>query len=426
VLAASIRLYWLSAFIREISLPSESVFFLIDSNGNVLADRAAMLDDPARIALADTFALYGGGTLHDFVGQDFAAAVLSRSVSDFTAVGRDGVCRVFASVALPHGDVTVLFGMPTISAIGWLEKDLVNRVLGLAAIVLACLGAAWLGTRYLVTQWTTSLGRMARAYGRGNYSEKASFENAPRELRDLGDTLTLMARRIETREDELRTSLEQKDFFLREIHHRVKNNLQIVSSLLNIRGGGIRGDVERAALNEVKAHVRALALVHRHLYESDDIGRVNLRSFMTELCQSALAGLSRPSQNVSLEIRMPDFMISTDYAIPIALLVTEAMTNSLKHAFPHGQGGRIRVAFEQTGPGAGVLTVADDGVGLPQQDGATTGLGLQLIEAFAKQIGGRLKFSGPPGMVVEVSVDDRAPIAPEETLSTASGTEAAA
>jgi len=322
---------------------------------------------------------------------------------------------VFASVALPHGNVTVLFGMPTTSAVGWLQQDLINRILGLAAILVAGLGAAWLGTRFLVTRWTSALRQLARAYGQGSYSEKVSFVNAPRELRDLGETLTLMAQRIEVREEELRSSLEQKNIILKEIHHRVKNNLQIVSSLVNIRGTGISGDVERAALNEVKAHVRALALVHRHLYEGEDVQRVDLRSFMTELCQSVMAGLSRPSQNVRLDVSIPEFMISTDRAVPIALLVTEAMTNSLKHAFPDRRSGRIRVTFEQTGPSVGVLTVADDGVGLPAKSASSPGLGQQLIEAFAKQIGGHLTISGPPGTEVKVTVDDRAEAPPDAT-----------
>ncbi|HUF86705.1 MAG TPA: sensor histidine kinase [Thermohalobaculum sp.] len=424
VLAASIRLYWLSAFIREVSLPVESVFYLIDRNGNILADRAALRDQPGETAAAEPAATPSPATtatpapatmpaasglqsLASVVGNDLAAAVLSRRLTDFEAAGPDSERRVFSSVALPHGDVAVLFGMPAISALGGVEKDLINRVLGLAAIWLAGVVAAWLGTRYLVTRWISRLRGMARAFGQGSYAEGPDFAQAPRELRDLGETLSLMAHRIEVREEELRTSLHQKDIILREIHHRVKNNLQIVSSLLNIRGGAPgAGEV---ALAEVKAHVRALALVHRHLYESDDVQRVDLRSFMTELCQSMLAVLSGPSRRVLLDIDIPSFMIATDRAIPLALLVTEAMTNSLKHAFPDGRRGRITVSFtseaQRADHGAdgeaGTLTVADDGVGMPAVR-AHAGIGLQLIEAFAKQIDGELDIAGPPGTVIRV------------------------
>ena len=230
------------------------------------------------------------------------------------------------------------------------------------------------------------------------------------------------------REAELRSSLAQKDVILKEIHHRVKNNLQIVSSLLNIRGGSLVGGAERAAVSEVKAHVRALALVHRHLYESDDIQRVDLCAFMTELCQSTLAGLSDPSQAVSLDIDIPPFMISTDRAIPIALLVTEAMTNSLKHAFPDGRRGRISVSFTPDGAESGTLTVADDGVGLSPDARAAGGIGLQLIEAFANQIDAGATIEGPPGTVIRVTIGDvpRAPaaapprpVAPDEAEDTA-------
>jgi two-component sensor histidine kinase len=410
VLAASIRLYWLSAFIREISLPVESVFFLVDSNGNILADRAAMLAAVGQTAPVNGFGETGFGSLSAVIGSDFASAILSRSVTDFESDGPDGVHRVFSAVALPHGNVTVLFGMPAVSAFGGLEKDLINRVLSLAAIWFAGLGAAWLGTRYLVTRWTSALRGMARAYGKGDYAPKPNFTNAPRELRDLGETLALMAHRVEVREAELRTSLHQKDLVLREIHHRVKNNLQIVSSLLNLRVGGIADAPEQMALKEVKAHVRAMALVHRHLYESDDIQRVDLGSFMTELCQGTLAGLSAPSRRVSVEIDIPEFMISTDRAVPIALLVTEAMTNALKHAFPDGRRGRIQVAFARDGAHSGTLTVADDGIGIPAKARETSGIGLKLIEAFARQIGGELTYSGPPGTVVRVTFDDGATV----------------
>jgi two-component sensor histidine kinase len=407
VLAASIRLYWLSAFIREVSLPPESVFFLIDRNGNILADRAALRDSPAETSAPDAPvptvpAGTGLQSLASVVGNELSAAVLSRRLTDFESVGPDEVRRVFSSVALPHGDVTVLFGMPAVSALGGVEQDLVNRVLGLAAIWLAGIGAAWLGTRYLVTQWIGRLRGVARTYGRGNYAERPDFAQAPRELRDLAETLTLMAHRIEVREEELRASLNQKDIVLREIHHRVKNNLQIVSSLLNIRGGGVAGTAGEAALAEVKAHVRALALVHRHLYESDDVQRVDLRAFMTELCQSMLAVLCGPARRVLLNIEIAPFMIATDRAIPLALLVTEAMTNSLKHAFPGGRRGRITVSFRAEGEEAGTLTVSDDGVGTPPPGHRQAGIGLQLIEAFVRQIDGELEIAGPPGTCIRV------------------------
>ena len=415
VLAASIRLFWLSAFIREISLPPESVFFLIDSNGNILADRAAILSTPDRPIPDDRATAPVLGSLANVVGDDVAAAILSRRLNDFESIGQDQVRRVFSSVALPHGDATVLFGMPAVTAFGWLEKDLFYRVLGLIAILLAGVGAALLGTRYLVTRWTASLRGMARAYGQGNYAPKLDFRNAPRELRDLGETLVVMAQRVEVREEELRASLIQKDTILREIHHRVKNNLQIVSSLLRIRSGSAANSVGQTALSEVEAHVRALALVHRHLYENDDVDRVDLRSFMTELCQSTLAGLTAPSQRISLEIDIPEFTIATDRAIAIALLVTEAITNSLKHAFPNGRKGSIHVVFTRDGESTGTLTVADDGVGISPAAHEAGGIGIQLIHAFAKQIDGQVSFSGPPGTAIRVKVGDGIHASPSTT-----------
>jgi len=404
VLAASIRLYWLSAFIREVTLPPESVFYLVDGNGTVLADRTFVSSRFAERRSGDAPGSDRADSISRIIGEEAAATVLEQGRADFEATGPDGTRRVFSSVLLPHGDVTVLFGMPAISARGWLERDLLHSVLGLAAIWCAGIGAAWLGTRYLVTRWTGRLDAMALAYGQGRYHEAEDFSNAPRELRDLAQTLTLMAGRIEEREDELRTSLEQKNVLLKEIHHRVKNNLQIVSSLINIRGAKLSSEADRGALEEVKAQVRALALAHSHLYEGDDVQHVQLKSFLSDLCRRTFDIVACESGRVSLALDLPEVRLATDRAVPLALMVTEAITNAVKHAFPDGRTGTIRVGFERSAEGAGVLTIADDGVGIGQDAGKGGGIGLGLIEALVRQVGGTVSFAGPPGTVISVEI----------------------
>lgn len=402
VLAASIRLYWLSAFMRDISLPDESVFFLVDGNGNVLADRTVAVGQDDFEAWRD-FSTRPTG-LSAYLGSENSIALTSRRLTEFEVVGDDGIRRVFSSIALPHGGVTVLFGMPVGSGIGWLEKDLISQILAVLATWLAGIGAAWIGARHLVTRWIKALHEMAQAYAGGDFSVSHDLTHAPNELHDLGRTLTLMAKRVDEREAQLKASLDQKNVLLKEIHHRVKNNLQIVSSLLNIRGDEDGGSGQ--GIEKVKSQVRALALVHRHLYESEDVQEIDLGPFMKELCRTTMAGLSPESRRVSLTLQIPRFYIPADRAIPIALLTVEALTNSLKHAFPDNREGEIRVDFLPGKAGNGTLSISDNGVGLPEdfssESGTHSGLGLMLIEAFARQVNGTLSIEGPPGATIQV------------------------
>ena len=414
VLSSSIELTWLSSFLREARLPPDGVFFLLDSNGNVLASSSSLFGsaDPALPkAAADEAESRAEEGLSSVVRADLIDDVIHRRMVDFEAIGKDDVRRVYSSVTLPHGNVILLFGVPADVTLGWIERDLVTRVLSLVAIWLAGIVAAWLGTRWLVTRWIAPLRSMAQAYGRGDYSAKLDVERAPRELKEFGDTLMLMASRIEAREEDLRDSLAQKDVLLKEIHHRVKNNLQIVSSLLNIHGSRISGASERHALEDIKTRVRALALVHRYLYEGDDVRLVGLRSFLTELCSTLVRSLTDQSRRIRLDIDLPELAVLSDRAVPIALFVTEVMTNSLKHAFPDARPGRIAVRFNFESETACVLEVADNGIGWPADGDSDDskedigGLGHQLMEAFARQLNGDLSVSRGDGTRVTLRLD---------------------
>ena len=410
VLSASIELYWLTSFVHEARLPSEGVFFLFDRNGNVLANRALFFDNQNPALPKKGAGAIQNETLRSVVAQDLVDEVVHRRLVDFEAIGNDGIRRVYSSVALPHGNVTVLFGMPAASALGWIEKDLVTRIFSVLGIWWTGIAAAWLVTRSLITRWIMALRRMAQAFARGHYAATdVDLRGAPSELRDLGETMILMAGRIDAREDELHRSVQQKDVLIKEIHHRVKNNLQIVTSLLNIHGKSIAEPKAREALDDVKTRVRALALVHRYLYESDDVRLVPLQMFMTELCRTLVGSLSDVRRRIALRVDIPEITIVSDIAVPMALLVTEVITNSMKHAFPDRRAGSIGVRLElDTREGRAILTVSDDGVGPPAGGMTSTArphLGHNLIQAFTRQIGGEVSVSGPPGMAVEVRFD---------------------
>lgn len=406
VLAASLRLYWLTAFLRQAQLPPQGAVFLLDSKGRVIAGSGLFMDnyDPS-LPQVEVRSAQSEAEAIDRPDDEVSllTEISQHGGGDFVAEGNDGVRRFYSSVALPHGDVTLLFGLPVSSALGWVEKDLITRLIGLLTIWITGVGTAWLGIQRLVMRWTSALRTMSLAYGRGDYSVTRNFERAPTELRELGNTLNLMAARIQSREEQLRESLAQKDLLLREIHHRVKNNLQIVASLLNIHGKSVTEVAAKSALDEVKMRVRALTLVHRYLYESDDLQLVDLGSFVSELGHAVAGSGGDGRTRISLETDIPNLAILSDRAVPIALLVTEAITNALKHAFPDQRRGRIRLRFEVDRAGTGVLRISDDGVGF-EADASGESLGIHLMKAFAKQIGGELGIDGTAGTTVELRV----------------------
>jgi two-component sensor histidine kinase len=173
----------------------------------------------------------------------------------------------------------------------------------------------------------------------------------------------------------------------------------MVTSLLSLQLRSIRADSARRAVADVQTRIRALALVHRHLYEGSDVAKVDIRLFMAELCQLVRDAAGPNADLVSLEVEAPPLVVPSDRAVPLALFVTEALTNSFKHAFPQGRPGRIRVSVEP-GEDTSRVIIADDGIGIasPMTD-APVGLGLSLMRAFAKQVGGTIETSGPPGTV---------------------------
>ena len=172
-------------------------------------------------------------------------------------------------------------------------------------------------------------------------------------------------------------ALQQRDLLLREVYHRVKNNLQLIDSLLVLQGRQLSDWHAKGALQGLRGRVRALGLVHHQLMGSTDLKTFNIEPFLRELSGHILE--SRASDRVSLTVRAVPLNVGLDFAIPLGLLVTELVTNSLKHAFSCG-GGNITVVLEQAEHGEVVLVVSDDGKGRPENqievEAPRQGLGL--------------------------------------------------
>jgi two-component sensor histidine kinase len=299
--------------------------------------------------------------------------------------------------------------------VGWSYTDETTTarlvlIFGPIALWLFTLLVVWFATDLQIGRPVRRLTRTAKAYSEGNLDARAALAG-PAELRALAGTFNNMAERIAGREQELREAIETREAMMREIHHRVKNNLQIVTSLLNLQAKAVEGESAQRAFNDIQTRVRALALVHRYLYESEDLQSVNLGAFLKELAASLQLSYGVSQQQVAIEVEADEVWDVSDRAVPLALFMTEAMSNALKHAFPQGRQGMIRIVLKAMGDSVVRFTVEDNGVGLSEAQTAAQGtqasLGMSLIKAFARQVDGKLTISGPPGTTVAIEFVNR-------------------
>jgi two-component sensor histidine kinase len=192
--------------------------------------------------------------------------------------------------------------------------------------------------------------------------------------------------------------LEEKVVLLKEVHHRVKNNLQIVASLLNLQVSRVNNPEVINVLQDTRNRVRSMALLHEALYRAGNLARINFAAYVDELCIQLLRSFGSAAARVRVVNRVARTGLPLEQAVPCGLIINELVTNALKHGFPGERSGRITV---ELGPGGGrqlLLRISDDGVGLsPGMDlaGAST-LGLRLVSSLASQLGGQLE-TGMPG-----------------------------
>jgi PAS domain S-box-containing protein len=206
-------------------------------------------------------------------------------------------------------------------------------------------------------------------------------------------------------EQKLRQSLEEKDTLLKEVHHRVKNNLQIISSLLHMQARHFHDEEARSLVLESQNRIRSMALVHEMLYASEGLAKIDFGDYVSDLAEMLRASYGAKTANVELSIRVDGVVLDLDTAVHLGLILNEVISNAFKHAFPGGRGGHLRIRLQQTDR-ALILTVQDDGVGLPDDfDPENAGtLGVQLVRAVSKQLGATVQFESAGGAAVRVAV----------------------
>ncbi len=196
--------------------------------------------------------------------------------------------------------------------------------------------------------------------------------------------------------------LKEKEVLLREVYHRVKNNMQVVQSLLKLRARSLSDGDARDAIETSAQRVHVMAMVHERLYRMPDLASLSLVAYLRDVARGAIASHSERADQVEFEMDAVEIPLTLDLAVPFGLLTNELISNCLKHGLPHGQPGKIRVSVARI-PGAVRFIVEDNGVGLPKNLNAarTTSMGLKLAAGLAHQLGGSLEFSSSNGCRIQ-------------------------
>jgi two-component sensor histidine kinase len=307
------------------------------------------------------------------------------------AASEDGTIWMYSAAPLYDDALYIVYAEPRAVVMATaLAQVKIDLILPILAILLASL-ALWVGTNTIVIKWLASLRQLTTQFASGNFrGDPTRFAKAPREIAQLSDELHAMASTIETRDQELTSALAAKTTLTLEIHHRVKNNLQIVSSLLNLQARRIDDPAARAALSQTRARIGALAQIHRLLYEDsngDDDGEVDIGRLLTDLCIQ-LRALHRHQATINLTCDAVQCQLPVDNAVPLSLFAVEAITNGFCHGFPEGRAGAISLSFAVNDREA-VLLIVDDGIGYATINESAS-MGHQLMEAFAHQLGAKL------------------------------------
>ncbi|GEM_PF-2006723 len=226
---------------------------------------------------------------------------------------------------------------------------------------------------------------------------------AGRVVRLKGTTQDVTSRR--QAEEHLRQLVEEKDLRLREIHHRVKNNLQIISSLLTLQAGELADPAAVEGFRESRLRIQSMALVHEQLFAGGDLSRLDLAGYVERIVRHLFETYVPDQGRIGLELDLSPASLPIDKAIPCGLIVNELTTNALKHAFPPGRKGTlgVRLAAED---GRVLLEVSDDGAGLPpgNEPGAGQSLGLKLVASLTRQLGGELDIERGARLTFRVTI----------------------
>jgi len=429
---AAARRFALSAFIegeltRRPVIPASAPMLGEDGALRGVVAASILLDylasTPQSLASAaayDAWLVDGRGTILEITTGDAselppASLLAALDVNGAMVEGRaaDGKPH-FWSITPLGTDLRMVVGVPVSAIYAVAGAQLRDRLIELAAFLSVCIAAILFGAEVAVSRPMRRLALRVQEWAPGRLFTPTSRASDPEEVVALDTALASASSVIADREQALRAAIGQRDLLMAEIHHRVKNNLQIIASLLSMQAARLEEPRANLELGIARDRVQALATLHRHLYLDQSYRSIAMRPFLEELClQLGDAMDLRGDDRIAVTIDADSIEIASDSAISLALLVTEAVSNALRHAYPDGRRGTIAVSFKREGDFA-LLRIADDGVGIDAAQDNNTGLGMQLIRGFAQHLGGELSVSHMAGTEIRllIPIDLLAPLKP--------------
>lgn len=325
------------------------------------------------------------------------------------AMGRDGNPHIYVLERLFADDLFMVGIAPANTLYGRALEAFSALIVPVVLIVVVTFAVVGIGVYRSVLQPLAAFAEAVRAYRAGDFTIRPNTGRAPSEIHDLAAQFGKMARAIAQRERRLERVIAHRDALIAEIHHRVKNNLQMVASLLSLQAGRVRSDEAREALNSARRRVLSLSVLHKHLFERDDVENVDVGKFLEDLCvQLRGSHVGSYDARIRISCELDPLILPTRDAIALGLIVTEAVTNATKYAFPGKRSGKIGVRLLVREERV-TLSIKDDGIG-GQGEGdpaLSGGLGRSLMEGLAGQLSGALSVRHDQGteVVVEFAID---------------------
>ncbi|TVR06573.1 MAG: HAMP domain-containing protein [Salinarimonadaceae bacterium] len=378
-IAVGIDLRWLEFLARRMDLPRGSTLTAMSVDGGVLNHYHAERIDSDEIAAP-------AETVPDETVRQAMALRGSGIERGDTVEGRP---RIYGFETTESGGLIIAVGMPEFEEFeryGSALRDTLAAPIGILALALI---AAGLASELLVTRWARRLKAAAEKMADGDFGVRVRLPNSRSEIAQLGESFDLMAETIERKQGELHELAEQRRALLRELNHRAKNNLQMITSLLSIKSGGIADVEARQTLDDIRDRIVALAEIHRLLYQDED-GRVS-PNFVHQLGEHLAGFYGTPHRRIELDLA--DVALSAEKAITLGLVMNELVANACKHAFPDGREGVVRITLTNDGDRR-ELIIADNGIPMDAEYAAKErgSLGLRMVRGLVRQLGGSLEI----------------------------------